>query len=191
MHPLQQNHKESSPPSLKKGLALLQERQKEIEAAFDTFNVQGREALVLDSFRIAKIKGAGVGYHELKASLRALDLPAKLLEGIEPKADVLAAMRAHGLSDDSVLDFTSFSRILWSKFNEQDPLPTMLKTFRLFDKEGSGRIGLRDLRRASKEAELPLKEEELERMIAYFDQNSSGTIGEAEFVQVMLAADLQ
>ena len=51
MHPLQQNHKESSPPSLKKGLALLQERQKEIEAAFDTFNVQGREALVLDSFR--------------------------------------------------------------------------------------------------------------------------------------------
>ena len=29
---------------------------------------------------------------------------------------------------DQVLDFTTFSRILWSKFAEQDPLPTMLKT---------------------------------------------------------------
>eukprot|EP00439_Symbiodinium_sp_Y106_P042896 s2156_g5.t1 len=125
--------------------SLQRERQKEIEAAFDTFSVGG----------------AGLGYHELKASLRALELPAK-------KADVLAAMRTHGLNADSVLDFTSFSQI-----------------------EGSGRIGLRDLRRASKEAELPLREEELERMIAYFDQNSSGTIGEAEFVQVMLATDLQ
>ena len=31
-----------------------------------------------------------MGYHELKASLRALDLPAKLLEGIEPRVGELS-----------------------------------------------------------------------------------------------------
>ncbi|CAE7336154.1 unnamed protein product [Symbiodinium necroappetens] len=46
-------------------------------------------------------------------------------------------MRAHGLNADSVLDFTSFSQIVWNKFHEQDPLPTMLKT-RVLAESGCG-----------------------------------------------------
>mmetsp|Transcript_2579 Transcript_2579/g.4474 ORF Transcript_2579/g.4474 Transcript_2579/m.4474 type:complete len:163 (+) Transcript_2579:21-509(+) len=155
--------------SIPSGLSRLdREREREIKTAFETFSAEGE----------------GIGYHELKAAMRALMLPVK-------KADVLEAMRSSGHNPDDVLDFKAFAQILRRKFAERDPLAAMLQTFRLFDSSGSGRLSLRDLRKAVKEAQLPIKEHELEQMIAFFDQNESGTIGEAEFVQVMVATDLQ
>eukprot|EP00434_Breviolum_minutum_P010246 symbB.v1.2.009043.t1/scaffold569.1/size186053/12 len=155
--------------STNSGLSRLErEREREIKTAFETFSPEG----------------GSVGYHELKAAMRALMLPVK-------KADVLEAMRACGHSPDAVLEFKDFAQIIRRKFVERDPLAAMLQTFRLFDSSGSGRLSLRDLRKAVKEAKLPIQEHELEHMISFFDQNASGTIGEAEFVQVMVATDLQ
>ncbi|CAK9028304.1 Centrin-3 [Durusdinium trenchii] len=152
----------------KSGLSRLErEREREIKSAFDALNVEG----------------TGIGYHELKAAMRALMLPVK-------KADVLEALRACGHSPQDVLDFKEFAKIIRNKFAEQDPLAAMLTTFRLFDTSGAGRLSLRDVRRAVKETNLPIAENELERMISFFDQNGSGTVGEAEFVQVMVATDL-
>eukprot|EP00438_Fugacium_kawagutii_P011789 Skav222963 [mRNA] locus=scaffold1489:789756:796094:- [translate_table: standard] len=124
----------SSVPS---GLSRLErEREREIKTAFETF-----------------AEGEGVGYHELKAAMRALMLPVK-------KADVLEAMRASGHSPDDVLDFKAFAQIIQRKFAERDPLAAMLQTFRLFDSSGSGRLSLRDLRKAVKETQLPIQEHE-------------------------------
>mmetsp|Transcript_97087 Transcript_97087/g.175437 ORF Transcript_97087/g.175437 Transcript_97087/m.175437 type:complete len:198 (+) Transcript_97087:22-615(+) len=145
------------------------ERGEEIQAAFDAFKAEGAE---------------GIGYHELKAALRGLALPAK-------KVEVLETMRQHGCPPEGLVGFSQFSQILQKAFAEQDPLDSMLQSFRLFDRKGHGRISLQDLQRATRELGENISTEVLESMLSQFDVNHDGEIDEAEFVQVMNCTALQ
>jgi Ca2+-binding EF-hand superfamily protein len=140
------------------------EWQKEIRDAFETFDVDGR---------------GSVDYRELKVAMRALGLPAR-------KADFQRLMREHGCSDNSQIEFDTFSRIIMQRFREQDPLEGALKAFTLFDKNGRGRIGIGDLRRVSRELTNPLTDNELQEMVERFSEgNGDGEITESTFARIM------
>mmetsp|Transcript_52926 Transcript_52926/g.139712 ORF Transcript_52926/g.139712 Transcript_52926/m.139712 type:complete len:180 (-) Transcript_52926:41-580(-) len=144
------------------------ERAREIKEAFDAFDV-----------------GAvgEVGYHDLTVAMSTLGLRLD-------KAEVHAAMDRLGCLETGRLHFDAFSEILQQSFSEQDPLETMLQSFRLFDRGNRGRISRQDLRRIAGDLGEELTDAELRDMIDLFDGNQDGEIDEAEFVRVMAGTSL-
>uniref|UniRef100_A0A8C4QYC5 EF-hand domain-containing protein n=1 Tax=Eptatretus burgeri TaxID=7764 RepID=A0A8C4QYC5_EPTBU len=56
----------------------------------------------------------------------------------------------------------------------RDPTEELARAFRLFDECGTGRIGLRDLRRVTRELGEDVPDEELRAMIDEFDTDGDG-----------------
>ncbi|RVE67633.1 hypothetical protein OJAV_G00105200 [Oryzias javanicus] len=146
---------------------LTEEEQQEIKEAFDLFT-----------------DGNGtIDVKDLKAAIRAL--------GFEPKKEELKKMTANIVKDNSsTLDFKEFLRIISQKMKEKDPKEEIIKAFRLFDDDGTGKISFRNLKRVAKELGETLTDEELQEMIDEADQDGDGEVSEQEFLQMMQKTSL-
>ena len=60
------------------------------------------------------------------------------------------------------------------KFRERDPTDEILKAFKLFDEEGSGKITLKNLKKVAREMGENLSDAELQAMIDEFDKDNDG-----------------
>ena len=66
----------------------------------------------------------------------------------------------------------------------------IIKEFRLFDDDETGKISLKNLRRVAKEIGEKMSEEELQEMIEEADLDGDGEIDQEEFMRIMKKTSL-
>lgn len=66
----------------------------------------------------------------------------------------------------------------------------MLKAFRLFDDDETGKISFKNLKRVAQELGEKISDEELMEMIEEADRDGDGEINEEEFMRVMKKTQL-
>lgn len=122
---------------------MTEEQKQEIREAFDLFDTDG---------------SGTIDAKELKVAMRAL--------GFEPKKEEIKKMISDIDKDGSgVIDFSEFLEMMTSKMSERDSREEILKAFRLFDDDETGKISFRNLKRVAKELGENMTDEELQEMI--------------------------
>ena len=66
----------------------------------------------------------------------------------------------------------------------------ILKAFRLFDDDETGKISFKNLKRVAKELGENLTDEELQEMIDEADRDGDGEVNEDEFLRIMKKTNL-
>jgi len=147
---------------------LTEEQKQEIKEAFDLFDTDGSEK---------------IDAKELKVAMRAL--------GFEPKKEEIKKMIADIDKDGSgTIDFNEFLEMMTSKMSERDSREEILKAFRLFDDDETGKITLKNLRRVAKEIGENMTDEELQEMIEEADLDGDNEIDQEEFLRIMKKTSL-
>ena len=107
------------------------------------------------------------------------------IESIIKKIGELKRLRGEESSADLV-DVDEFLEVLRGQTTQVDKsLEEMRSAFRLFDKEGKGWIGLKDLRQVAKELGEDVALEEIEEMIAEASGNGATKVSEEDFFSIM------
>merc|ERR1711985_22884 len=118
---------------------ITEEQKQEIREAFDLFDTDGSGA---------------IDAKELKVAMRAL--------GFEPKKDEIRKMISDIDKDgDGTSDFDEFMMMM----TEKDSREEIVKAFRLFDDDETGRISFKNLKRVAKELGETMTDEELQEMV--------------------------
>ena len=123
----------------KKRTELTEEQRQEIKEAFDLFDTDG---------------SGSIDAKELEVAMRAL--------GFEPKREEIKKM----ISDldqegNGVIEYNDFLELMTVKMAERDPMQEMMKAFRLFDEDDTGKISFKNLRRVAKELGENMTDEEI------------------------------
>uniref|UniRef100_A0A7S0L1H3 EF-hand domain-containing protein n=1 Tax=Coccolithus braarudii TaxID=221442 RepID=A0A7S0L1H3_9EUKA len=147
---------------------LTEEQKQEIREAFDLFDTDG---------------SGTIDAKELKVAMRAL--------GFEPKKEEIKKMIADIDKDGSgTIDFDEFLQMMTAKMSEKDSREEILKAFRLFDDDETGKISFKNLKRVAKELGENMTDEELQEMIDEADRDGDGEINEEEFLRIMKKTSL-
>merc|ERR1711885_100297 len=102
----------------KKQKELTEEQKQEIKEAFDLFDTDG---------------SGNIDSKELKVAMRAL--------GFEPKREEIKKLISEVDKDGSgVIEYHEFAEMMTQKMAERDPREEMMKAFRLFDDDDTGKI---------------------------------------------------
>merc|ERR1711976_653243 len=88
------------------------------------------------------------------------------------------------------IDFNEFLEMMTAKMSEKDSREEMLKAFRLFDDDETGKISFRNLKRVAKELGENMTDEEITEMIEEADRDGDGEISEEEFMRIMRKTNL-
>mmetsp|Transcript_1057 Transcript_1057/g.1381 ORF Transcript_1057/g.1381 Transcript_1057/m.1381 type:complete len:171 (-) Transcript_1057:220-732(-) len=151
-----------------KKFELTEEQKQEIREAFDLFDTDG---------------SGTIDAKELKVAMRAL--------GFEPKKEEIKKMISDIDKDGSgTIDFQEFLEMMTAKMSEKDSREEILKAFRLFDDDETGKISFRNLKRVAKELGENMTDEELQEMIDEADRDGDGEINEEEFLRIMKKTSL-
>jgi len=74
--------------------------------------------------------------------------------------------------------------------SERDSKEEILKAFRLFDDDETGKISFKNLKRVAAELGEKISDEELREMIEEADRDGDGEINEEEFLRIMKKTNL-
>ncbi|KAE8630438.1 hypothetical protein XENTR_v10000821 [Xenopus tropicalis] len=147
---------------------LTEEQKQEIREAFDLFDTDG---------------SGTIDVKELKVAMRAL--------GFEPKKEEMKKIISDTDKDGSgIIDFEDFLSLMTQKMSEKDSKEEIMKAFRLFDDDNTGKISFKNLKRVAKELGENLTDEELQEMIDEADRDGDGEINEQEFLRIMRKTSL-
>ena len=164
----QASYKQKTLQRPKKARDITEEQKQEIKEAFDLFDTDG---------------SGNIDQKELKVAMRAL--------GFEPKREEIKKMIADVDTNGSgVIDYNEFLDMMTQKMAERDPREEMLKAFRLFDDDETGKISFRNLKRVAKELGENMTDEEITEMIEEADRDGDGEISEEEFMRIMRKTNL-
>lgn len=88
------------------------------------------------------------------------------------------------------ITFADFLQVMTVKMAEKDSNEEILKAFRLFDDDDTGKISFKNLKRVAKELGENLNDEELREMLEEADLDGDGEVNEEEFLRVMKKTSL-
>merc|ERR1712137_131632 len=152
----------------KRTAGLTEEQKQEIREAFDLFDTDG---------------SGTIDAKELKVAMRAL--------GFEPKKEEIKKMISDIDTDGSgTIDFQEFLEMMTAKMSQKDSREEILKAFRLFDDDETGKITFRNLKRVAKELGENMTDEELQEIIDEADRDGDGEVNEDEFQRIMKKTNL-
>ena len=135
----------------------------DIREAFDLFDVDG----------IGKINTK-----ELKVAIRAM--------GFEPKKEEIRSMLAEvDGGKNGKLSYEEFVKLIAMKVSERDTSQDLVKSFRLFDERGKGRLNFETLLNVARDLGEELTEEQVQEMIDEADLNEDGDVDEEEFLKML------
>eukprot|EP01067_Filipodium_phascolosomae_P009464 Filipodium_phascolosomae@DN8475_c0_g1_i1.p1 len=158
----------SAVPGRPKRPELSEEQKQEIKEAFDLFDTDG---------------SGSIDAKELKVAMRAL--------GFEPKKEEVRKMIQDIDKDGSgTINFNEFLEMMTHKMSERDPREEILKAFRLFDDDETGKITFKNLKRVAKELGENMTDEELQEMIDEADRDGDGEVNEEDFLRIMKKTNL-
>lgn len=88
------------------------------------------------------------------------------------------------------MNFSDFLTVMTQKMSEKDTKEEILKAFKLFDDDETGKISFKNLKRVAKELGENLTDEELQEMIDEADRDGDGEVNEQEFLRIMKKTSL-
>lgn len=114
----------------------------------------------------------------LQMAMRAL--------GFEPRREEIKKIISTVTKDDSdSISEDQFVEIMSEKIAEKDTREEILKAFRLFDDDQTGKISFKNLKRVAEELGENLTDEELREMIQEADKDNDGEVNQDEFLRIM------
>ncbi|NXW81635.1 CETN1 protein, partial [Alopecoenas beccarii] len=149
-------------------LELTEEQRQEVREAFELFDTDGTGA---------------IDVKELKVAMRAL--------GFEPRKEEIKKM----ISDTDTegtgkISLNEFLVVMTPKMAEKDSREEILKAFKLFDDDETGKISFKNLKRVARELGENITDEELKDMIDEADRDGDGEVNEQEFLRIMKKTSL-
>lgn len=84
----------------------------------------------------------------------------------------------------SELSFEEFVKVMTIKMTDEDGRNEILRAFRLFDDDKTGKISFKNLKRVAVELGEDLSDEELLDMINQVDEDGDGQISLEEFIKL-------
>merc|ERR1712222_187656 len=118
---------------------LTEEQKQEIREAFDLFDTDG---------------SGTIDAKELKVAMRALGLDAK-------KDEIRRMINDIDKDGSGTIEYEEFLKMMTHKILNRDPKDEILKAFRLFDDDETGKISFKNLKRVAKELGERMTDEEL------------------------------
>ena len=136
--------------------------------------------LIREAFDLFDMDKTGkIDYHEIKLTLKAFGFNIK-------KQDLLNLLEKYDLEKhENKLNYDDFIQLMTEKFSERDPREEAILAFDLFDEEKKGKINLKNLKKAVKEMNENLDENELKAIIEEFDTDKDGYITKSDFLKVL------
>ncbi|XP_053500941.1 centrin-3 isoform X5 [Ictalurus furcatus] len=148
----------SAEKNKKKRRELTDEQKDEIKEAFELFDTD---------------KDKEIDYHELKVAMRALGFEVK-------KVDVMMIVKDFDRGGTGKITYEIFKEVVTDRILDRDPKEEVMKAFKLFDDDDSGKISLKNLRRVARELGEDISDEELRAMIDEFDTDGDGESASAD-----------
>ncbi len=111
--------------------------------------------------------------------------------GFEPKKEEIRKLISEvDKSGDGQIDYDEFQTMMTVKMSQRDSKEEMMKAFRLFDDDETGRISFKNLKRVAKDLGEDISDEELQEMIDEADREGTGEVSLEDFMRIMKKTNL-
>mgnify|MGYP003329537763 CR=1 FL=1 len=139
---------------------------------------------IREAFNLFDTDGSGsIDPKELRAAMQSLGFEAKNQTIYQMITDL-------DKNKSGNIDFEEFLDMMTAKMAERDPKEEMMKAFRLFDDDETGKISFKNLKRVAKELGENMTDDEIQEMIDEADRDGDGEISEEEFYRIMRKTNL-
>ncbi len=105
--------------------------------------------------------------------------------GFEPRREEINKILASFKNQDGTVSLDQFVNLMSEKIADKGAREEILKAFRLFDDDQTGKISFKNLKRVAVDLGETLTDEELREMIQEADKDEDGEVNQEEFLRIM------